>query len=68
MHMSALATFFHGATEHFFRPLTRVGRVHISEVQEKDFKREALSVMWAEHARAAKAQAKLAFEENERSA
>jgi len=42
--------------------------VHISEVQEKDFKREAMSVLWAEHASAAKARAKAAFEEGERSA
>ncbi len=40
--------------------------VHISEVQEKDFKREALAALWAEHARAARAQATLAFEEQEK--
>ncbi|MDY0748966.1 SbcC/MukB-like Walker B domain-containing protein [Paucibacter sp. R3-3] len=43
--------------------------VHISEVQEKDFKREALAALWAEHAQAARAQARRAFEgEDERSA
>ncbi len=40
--------------------------VHISEVQEKDFKREALAALWAEHAQAAKAQAMRAFEEQEK--
>lgn len=37
--------------------------VHISEVQEKDFKREALAALWAEHAQAARTQARLAFGE-----
>ncbi len=37
--------------------------VHISEVQEKDFKRDALAALWAEHAQTARAQAQLAFEE-----
>ena len=40
--------------------------VHISEVQEKDFKREALAALWAEHAQAARAQATLVFEEQEK--
>lgn len=39
--------------------------VHISEVQEKDFKREALAALWAEHAQAARAQARQAFEGQE---
>ncbi|CAM4066525.1 SbcC/MukB-like Walker B domain-containing protein [Roseateles saccharophilus] len=40
--------------------------VHISEVQEKDFKREALAALWAEHAQAARAQAQRAFEEQQK--
>ncbi|KQV52838.1 hypothetical protein ASC95_08515 [Pelomonas sp. Root1217] len=39
--------------------------VHISEVQEKDFKREALSALWDAHAQAARAQATLAFEDQQ---
>ena len=38
--------------------------VYISEVQEKDFKREALGRLWAEHAQAAREQARAAFEQN----
>lgn len=40
--------------------------VHISEVQEKDFKRETLTALWAEHAQAARARARMAFEELEK--
>jgi hypothetical protein len=40
--------------------------VHISEVQETDFKREALAALWAEHAQTARAHAQLAFEEQEK--
>lgn len=37
--------------------------VYISEVQEKDFKREALARLWADHAQAARDQARSAFEQ-----
>jgi len=36
--------------------------VHISEVQEKDFKRDTMAVLWAEHAQAAREQARATFE------
>lgn len=36
--------------------------VYLSEVQERDFKREALARLWEQHAQAARDQARLAFE------
>jgi energy-coupling factor transporter ATP-binding protein EcfA2 len=36
--------------------------VYLSEVQEKDFKRHALAQLWADHAQAAREQARQAFE------
>ena len=36
--------------------------VYLSEVQEKDFKRQAMAQLWADHAQAAREQARQAFE------
>jgi len=36
--------------------------VYLSEVQEKDFKRDAMAQLWADHAQAAREQARQAFE------
>ncbi|WP_290768608.1 hypothetical protein, partial [Aquabacterium sp.] len=36
--------------------------VYLSEVQEKDFKRDAMAQLWTDHAQAAREQARQAFE------